>query len=288
MNKTRGIIYMLAAAMSFALMFVMVYYAGDVPTLQKVFFRNAIAFFVAVYVFKRKNIEFNIDKKGIKALVIRSVVGLIAVICNFYAVDHLILADANILTNTNPFFAIIFSYFLLKEKVKPYQIVAIIIAFIGCLFVIKPSFVVYDYLDALIGLLGGMLAGAAYAYLRKIGLYDIPKSYAVAFFAGFCCLALLPFLIFNYSYMTTNQWAILILAGIFATSGQFFVTGAYYHAPARDVSVYMYTQVLFTAGFGLILFDQVPDVYSIIGYMIIISMGIFMYFKKRKENEINS
>lgn len=279
---------MLAAAMSFALMFVLVYYAGDVPTVQKAFFRNAIAFFVAVYIFKRENVNSNIDKKGIKALVIRSIVGLISVICNFYAVDHLILADANILTNTNPFFAIIFSYLLLKEKVKPYQIGAIVCAFIGCLFVIKPSFIVFDYLDALVGLTGGIMAGAAYAYLRRIGSYNIPRSYAVAFFAGFSCLALTPFLIFNYSHMTTNQWAILILAGIFATLGQFFVTGAYYYAPAREVSVYMYTQVIFAAVLGLILFDQVPDIYSIIGYMIIISMGIFMYLRKRKENEANS
>lgn len=288
MNKTKGIIYMLMASISFALMFVMVFYAGDVPTIQKSFFRNAIAFFVAVFFYTRDAKRYKVDKKGFKALTIRSMVGLIAVICNFYAVDHLILADANILTNTNPFFAIIFSYFLMKEKVKPYQMASILIAFIGCLFVIKPSFEFAEYLDALIGLLGGILAGAAYAYLRKIGSYNIPRSYAVAFFAGFSCIALMPFLIFNYSNMTVNQWAILLLAGIFATLGQFFITSAYYYAPAKEVSVYMYSQVIFAAIFGLVLFKQIPDLYSIIGYFIIISMGVFMYIMKRREDEINS
>lgn len=279
---------MLMASISFALMFVMVFYAGDVPTIQKAFFRNAIAFFVAVFFYTRDANRYRLDRKGLKALAIRSIVGLVAVVCNFYAVDHLILADANILTNTNPFFAIVFSYLLLKEKVKPYQIASIIIAFIGCLFVIKPSFEFAEYFDALIGLLGGILAGAAYAYLRKIGSYSIPKSYAVAFFAGFSCIALMPFLIFNYSNMTVSQWAILILAGVFATLGQFFITGAYYYAPAKEVSVYMYSQVIFAAIFGLVLFGQIPDSYSIMGYIIIIGMGIFIYIMKRRDDEINS
>ncbi|MBK5252915.1 MAG: DMT family transporter [Peptostreptococcaceae bacterium] len=282
-EKNKGIIFMLAAAVSFAMMFVMIKFSGDLPTVQKAFFRNIVAFIFAIILLRNNGEKIELSKKAVRDLILRSVFGLTAVLCNFYAVDHLILADANMLTNTNPFFAILISYFLLKEKIKPYQIVAIVVAFIGCMFVIKPSFQISDFGDSLIGLCGGILAGAAYAWLRKLGAHKVPANFVVAFFSGFSCIAILPFMIFGYSHMTVNQLIILLIAGVFASFGQFFVTNAYYHAPAKEISVYMYTQVLFAAVLGFIVFDQVPDKYSVTGYLIVISMGIFMFFKKKNE-----
>lgn len=284
-DKTRGTIFMLAAAVSFAMMFVMVKFSGDIPTVQKAFFRNIVAFIFAITLL-RKNVEkIKLNKKVVKDLVLRSVFGLTSVICNFYAVDHLLLSDANMLTNTNPFFAILFSYFLLKEKIKPYQIVAISVAFIGALFVIKPSFQIFDFGDSLIGLCGGIFAGAAYVWLRKLGNNKIPATFVVAFFSGFSCIVILPFMIFSYSHMTVNQLVILLVAGVFAGFGQFFITNAYYKAPAKEISVYMYTQIIFAAVLGFLFFDQRPDMYSIIGYLIIISMGAYIFFKKKNEIE---
>ena len=86
--------------------------------------------------------------------------------------------------------------------------------------------------------------------------------------------------------MTLSQVLLLVGGGI-AAGGQFAITAAYYHAPARDISIYDYTQLIFSTLFGIIFFDQIADLYSIIGYAIIVSMAVlnFVWTKKNHEKE---
>jgi drug/metabolite transporter (DMT)-like permease len=77
--------------------------------------------------------------------------------------------------------------------------------------------------------------------------------------------------------MTLQQVLCLLGAGVAATCGQFAVTKAYSLAPAREVSVYDYTQILFSAALGYLLFGQVPDVFSVLGYAVIIAMAVVMF-----------
>ena len=89
-------------------------------------------------------------------------------------------------------------------------------------------------------------------------------------------------MIAEYQPMTALQLGYLLLAGLSATGGQYTITAAYIYAPARDISVYDYSQIVFSSLLGLFVFGQVPDVLSIIGYVIIIAMAAAMYFKNRK------
>ena len=77
--------------------------------------------------------------------------------------------------------------------------------------------------------------------------------------------------------MTLKQWIILIFAGIAAMGGQLNITAAYTYAPAKDISVFDYSQILFAALLGFLFLDQLPDVYSLIGYVIIIGAAIFRW-----------
>ena len=77
--------------------------------------------------------------------------------------------------------------------------------------------------------------------------------------------------------MTIMQFVYLLLAGISAAVGQFAVTAAYCYAPAKEISVYDYSQVIFSAILGFFLFGQIPDRYSVIGYVLICGMAIFMF-----------
>ena len=72
-------------------------------------------------------------------MILRATFGTVGILCNFYAVDHLVLSDASMLNKMSPFFVIIFSFLLLKEKMSPAQALAVAGAFIGSLFVIKPT-----------------------------------------------------------------------------------------------------------------------------------------------------
>ena len=78
--------------------------------------------------------------------------------------------------------------------------------------------------------------------------------------------------------MTAAQLGSLLLAGLMAAFGQFSVTAAYFHAPAKEISVYDYSQIIFSAILGFLVFGQVPDVLSWIGYLIICMMAVLMFF----------
>lgn len=88
--------------------------------------------------------------------------------------------------------------------------------------------------------------------------------------------------------MTVNQLLCLLGAGLAAAGGQFSITAAYTKAPAKEISVYDYSQIIFAAMLGFVLFGDIPDGYSILGYIIIIAMAVLMFFYNnilRKDGE---
>ncbi len=276
-KKYKGILCILGAAFCFALMNTFVRLSGDIPSIQKSFFRNIVAAVFAFIILIKDGVKLSHNKGNLGLLIGRSVLGTIGILCNFYAVDHLVLSDASMLNKMSPFFAIIFSYLFLSERINMVQGLGVIIAFIGSLFIIKPSFSNMAMLPSLIGLLGGISAGAAYTAVRRLGQQGEKGPFIVFFFSAFSCLVTLPYLIFNLHPMTLGQFGFLMLAGLSAAGGQFAITAAYCYAPAKEISVYDYSQVVFSAILGFVLFGQIPDGYSLLGYVLICGMAILMF-----------
>ena len=276
-NRRKGILFILLAAFFFSLMSVFVRLSGDVPTMQKAFFRNIVAAFVAVIILLRSKTKVTLSKENLSPLFLRSIFGTIGILANFWAVDNLGIADANMLNKLSPFFAILMSIFILGEKPNRIEWMSVIIAFIGAAFVAKPSAGILS-LPALVGILGGFTAGTAYTFVRKAGLQGVKGPIVVAFFSTFSTLVLLPNLLLNYTPMKAQQLFFLILAGCSAAGGQLSITAAYQHAPARDISVFDYSQVVYAAVFGIVLFGEFPDVWSIIGYVIIIGTAFAKWY----------
>src|SRR5699024_6474354 len=176
------------------------------------------------------------------------------------------MSDADMLNKMSPLLVIVFSAIFLKERVLPFQMITIVIAFIGMLFIVKPSFSV-DVVPYFIGFLSAVFAAVAYTFLRVLGSRE--KYYTVVFyFSFFSTVVLLPFLIIFYEPMTGMQLTYLLLAGLFATVGQFGITLAYKFAPARDISIFTYSTVLFTTVLSFTIFGEGPDLFSLFGYMI--------------------
>ena len=88
----------------------------------------------------------------------------------------------------------------------------------------------------------------------------------------------LPFFVFQYQPMSGLQWLFLICTGISAAGGQIFITKAYSYAPAREISVYDFSIVLFTALWGFLFLDQIPDYLSVIGYVVIIGTSVVKWY----------
>ena len=274
-KRTVGVLFILGAALCFALMNLFVNLAGDLPVMQKVFFRNLIASVAVFFLLLFQKEKFRIhSKECLLWLFLRSFVGFLGVILNFYAIDTIgSISDASILNKLSPFFAILFSVFLLKEKPRLYEIGFVALAFLGALFVVKPTFTAAS-LPALAGVLSGASAGFAYSCVRVLSVKGERGMMTVFFFSAFSTLVALPFFIAFYEPMTPFQLFALLMAGVSATGGQFFITAAYRFAPAKEIAVFDYSQVLFAAVLGFLFLDQLPDLFSLAGYGIIIGAAV--------------
>lgn len=278
-NKIKGILWLIAASIGFSLMGAFVKLSGDLPVIQKSLFRNIIGMILPLYfVYKYRAPLFG-HKENQGTLILRSLFGLIGVLLNYYAIDRMVLSDADMLNKLSPFFTIIFCAFFLKEYIRRYQMISMVIAFIGALFIIKPNFS-SDMFIAIIGVLGAMFAGLAYTTLRVLGSKE--KFYTTVFYFSFVStLVLIPLTLLTYEPMTNVQIIYLMLSGVFATLGQFGLTIAYSYAPAKDISIFFYTTVLFSAIIGFILFNETPDLLSYLGYIIIFFASYYMFVKAK-------
>lgn len=277
-KKTAAVLFIILSALCFTGMNSCVRLSGDLPSVQKSFFRNFMAAIFAAVMLVKAHAPLKIQKGCGAAMVMRAVCGTVGVLCNFYAVDHLALSDASMLNKLSPFFAVVFSLLVLKEKISLPQAAAIAAAFIGSLFIIRPTFSNMELVPSLIGFAGGMGAGAAYTFVRYMKQRGENSALIVFFFSMFSCAVTLPFMLIGFQPMSAKQLFILLLAGLFAAGGQFAITAAYARSPAREVSVYDYSQVIFSAVTGYFLFEQVPVPLSILGYVIIISAAVMTYF----------
>lgn len=287
-KKLFGILFILGAALMFALMNLFVNLAGELPLMQKVFFRNFFATVIVFVLLLFTKEKFRIhDKSCIPWLFLRSAIGFLGVVLNFYAIDHIgSISDASILNKLSPFFAILFSVFLLKEKPSIPEMIFVLIAFAGAMLVINPRFDM-QVIPALSGFMGGACAGFAYSCVRVLGKKG-ERNYLIIFiFSAFSSLCSLPFMIAFYEPMTEMQWLYMVLAGLSAAGGQFCITAAYKQAPAKEIAVFDYAQVLFAAILGFIFLEQIPKTLSIIGYVVIIgaAIGNFIYRLEKSKKE---
>ncbi|WP_419726965.1 DMT family transporter [Terrisporobacter petrolearius] len=283
-NRLKGIFFIILSAFGFAVMSAFIKLSGDLPNMQKVFFRNLVAAIIALFLIIKHKGSFTGKKENRKILIYRSIFGTIGVIFNYYAIDKLVLSDANMLNKISPFLVVIFCALILKEKINSKQILAIIVAFIGALFIIKPTFDV-RVVPYMIGFLSAVFAALAYTFVRMLGNKE--EYYTIVFFfSTFSLITVLPMFLMVYEQMTPVQFIYLILAGVFASLGQFGVTLAYKYAPAKEISIFDYSNIIFSAILSIFLFGVYPDSLSIVGYFIIFAAALYMFLYSKKQDKL--
>ena len=157
----------------------------------------------------------------------------------------------------------------------------VIAAFVGTLFIVRPGMGSIVAFPALIGLIGGLGAGVAYTMVRILSGHGVKGPFIVFFFSAFSCCVSLPYCIFQYTPMQPWQVGCLLLAGLAASGGQFSITAAYAHAPAKEISIYDYTQILFSALWGFLFLGEVPDWMSFVGYLVSFGAALIMFLKNK-------
>lgn len=145
--------------------------AGDLPSVQKMVFRNSVSAVAAAVILLRDRQSLAVPKESRLPLATRILCGAGAVFCNYYAIDRLLLANSNSLSKLSPFFAIVFAGIFLGERVTKTQAGCIGLALLGSGFLIFPNRSALGP-SAVIGLLGGILSGGAHVSLRALRKKD--------------------------------------------------------------------------------------------------------------------
>ncbi|QGU93972.1 EamA family transporter [Clostridium bovifaecis] len=280
-NKSKAVLFMIISALSFAFMAAMVKLSGNIPTMEKVFFRNLISLFVAFKVLKKSGGVMFGRRENQKYLIARSLLGLIGIYLSFYAIGKLYLADASMLTNLSPFFVTLFAIVFLKEQLTPMKIISMMVAFVGALLIIKPQWDL-TIIPALLGFLSAAFAGGAYTLVSFLKNRENPST-IVFYFSMVSVLGTLPFVIVNYAAPTKMQFLYLILTGIFAAIAQFALTYSYKYAPASEVAIYNYMNIVFSAVLGFFIWYEVPDIMSVLGGSMIVIIAIVVYIQGQRK-----
>ncbi len=296
-NRTKGMLCLVVSAFGFAAMGMFIRLTDDlggpVSCFQKGFFRNLVAVVIAASLFfsrgrrGRDSGLVHANSAGtapdspsfissLPLLILRSALGTAGIFLNFYAISHIPLADAMMLNKLAPFFTVAFSWMFLGERLRIGQAACLAGALFGATLVVKPGFAAAAIFPALCGFAGGICAGGAYACVHALGRRKVDASLIVLFFSVFSCLSSVPFMVVDYASMSISQVWALVGAGAAAALGQFGVTAAYRFAEPRSIAAWDYTNILFAAIFGLVLFGQMPDAFSFAGFLVIVFSALML------------
>ena len=292
MNKTAGLpapLYMIISAFSFALMSVAVKQADAIPFIQKVFFRNFVMVLTILPPLIAKaggqgRVVFTGERGNRGWMLLRSLFGFFGVLLYFFSVERLALADSAMLNKMSAFFVIILAAVFLGEKVRAYHIPALLAAFAGALLIIKPGFNL-TVIPAVAGFGAAMLAAAAYTTVGFLRGKEDSLTIIFWFSAFSTIVSLIPMVLY-WKTPGLSELIALILTGVFAAGGQYFLTMAYTRGPAGEVSIYNYTHVVFSVIIGFILWREIPDLFSAAGIILIIGAALGLYLRGRRTADV--
>lgn len=281
----KGVLFMLLSAFIGALNgAVAKLLSQSMDPIEIVFYRNVLGILILIYTLKKFKVSF--DKSKIHLLVLRGVFGALAMTLFFYTIANIPLGEAVVLNKTSPFFVTILAYYLMKEKINLPTFFALILGFAGVVFIVKPFGIEISF-EHILGLLSGFFSAAAYATIKKIkDVYD--ARVIMLSFMGMGIL--IPFILLclnaEHSFKFYTEiwvWALIVFMAFISTASQWFLTRAYSLSKASIIGVVSYTNIPFAIGFGLILGDTFPDIYTFTGIVLIILGGILVSKKTSKK-----
>lgn len=275
--KQKAILLMLLSTLSFSVMQLIVKLSsGAIPIMEQVFARNFVTLLLSLFLIL-KNKELFFGKKGNRlALLGRSIFGYIGVVGYFYATANMNVADASLLHRSSPFFVILFSAIFLHERLRRFQVVALLLAFGGSVLVINPSFD-SAVVPALIGALSAAGAGAAYVIINVLKGRESNSTIIFCFSLLSCVVSVITG---GATFILPRgvEWLMLLGIGVFAGIGQITLTQAYKMTNPGEVSIINYLGIIFSAIFGLVFLSEMINLRSFLGMVLIFSAALLLYF----------
>lgn len=280
MERKKAVALIILSSLSLSISSLIVKYLSDYSSYEKVFFRSFVSMIIVFIMLDKKKLILKYKWLVFK----RCIYGNIGMIMYFTTLSYLPLENAIMLNKLAPFFVIIISFFVFKEKIKSYEIIAIFIAIVGAGLIIKPKLDTQTFF-ALIGLLGAVFAALAYITISRIkGKVD--SLVLVFYFSLFgSIVSFVPSAIKGIKIPDIKTLIFILGIGVFGLIGQITLTKAYSLVQASKISVYTYLQILFSIILSFVVFKNVTDIVSIIGFGLIILAVIYNYYNFRGEKD---
>lgn len=257
--------------------------AETMPNQNIVFFRNLFGLIALTPILVKIGVG-SIKTKVIHLHILRSLAGVLAMYCFFYALAKLPLADAMLLKISAPLFIPIFAFIWISEFISTRTIIAILVGFFGVILVLRPTGEIQ--IASIVGLLGGALAAFAKVSIRRMSDTE-PTSRIVFYFATISLIVSSIPLLSSWATPTNQEWQLLILLGVVGTTGQLFLTRAYTLAPASRVGPFTYSSIVFASLIGWWFWDETMTLITLTGASLIIFAGILI-IREKKQYQITS
>lgn len=256
------------SALLFSIMGICIRYASHtVDNYTIVFFRNVVGLILFLPFIFKQGIGF-VKTEKLWMHTWRSIVGLAAMYGFFYAIAHLKLSNAMVFTYSSPIFIPVIAWLFLKEKITIAMLCAAVLGFIGVFFVAKPDQGLLNWISV-IGIASSLLASMAFVTVRALTQTEPPERIVFYFCLIGSALSVIP-MFWMWRTYHVKELLFLIGAGILANVSQIFMSHAYRLAPAGQIAPVNYMAIIFAGVWGFLLWNEVPDLYSVIGFCIIL------------------
>ena len=267
---------MIVGALFFSVMSVCVKLASrHLPSSHPVMARGVVTFVLSFAALRRARISpWGVDKKR---LVLRGLAGFVGLNCFYYSLKHLPLADATVIQNMNPIFTALLAAVLLKESMRPREIVCVLVSFVGVLLVAQPPFVfearpVGDVLALAAALAGSVASAIAYVTIRRLRRTDDPL--VIVFYFPLIAVPLSVGPVLRDATMpSAYEWALLAGIGVSTQIAQVFMTKGLHNETAGRATAVSYLQVAFAYGWGMLVFGELPNALGVTGTALV-ALGV--------------
>ena len=278
-SPSRAILLMVGSLVFFCIMDALVKDLGTrYPTMQLMFFRSLFAFVPILLLILHGGSLRALRVHSIGGHILRSLVGVGAMFCFFYAYVRMPLADVVAISFAAPVFVVALSVPLLGEKVGPRRWAAVLVGFVGVLVMIQPDASLLSSV-ALVPLIGTLFFALAMIVLRKLGRTETSAS--VAFTFTLACTVIsglaLPFV---WIAPDLPDLLALIAVGLLGGVGQILMTAAFKHGDVAVIAPFEYTSMIWATLLGFVFWGEVPGLNIWIGVAIVMASGLFILFRE--------
>ena len=237
--------------------------------------------FLSLVESKRKNNLNFYKSKKIKLQIFRSLLSVIESGCFVLSFKYLSLADAHSVGSLAPVIVVALSAIFLKEKVSTKTWIAIFVGFVGVLIILRPTSSIFDP-KALLPLLAAFGLGLYQVVTKKVSEYDATET--SLFYTSIIGIFVMSLLALNFwSPISSSSYILFLIVGIFFSLGIYLQIIALSMANASIIQPFHYTLIFWAIIFGYIFYNDIPDLFTIVGAVIITLSGIFVLTQSTKD-----